>query len=435
MTESLQTPAGVPDTAAANAPGPRRIRRSVRDRMLAGVCGGVGEALGIDPVVIRVAVVVLTFFGGAGVVAYIAGWLLLPDAGGASPVRRALARRGGEAWTGIALIGLLTLTVVVTLDSLLSGWGPGHERGPFPVLVLVGLFAGGYLLLKRHDQMHPGAAPIAPVVLDTPVASSVPAAAEPPPATPEPRSSLLLATSSLVLIALGALAVAQTLGVDVPPVAYPAVVLAGTGIGLIVGAWWGRARSLIALGTVGLVALGPTSLATQFEGAWNSDGTPIRPTSALAPEYRYRTGQIVLDLTTLAPGEHATKVSLGAGEIRVIVPHTMDVRLDARLRLGELSLFGDTAEGFGNRRTVTDNGPDGPGGGSLALDVNQGVGHLEIVRDEPAPVPPAPAPVLPEASPAAEASPVPSSAPDPQPSIDPPAPATPTVPEATSAPA
>ena len=123
--------------------------------MLAGVCGGVGEALGVDPVVIRVVVVVLTFFGGAGVVAYIAGWLLLADGEEASPVRRALGRRGGEAWTGLALIGLLALAVVITLDSLVSGWGPGHHRGPFPLLVLFALFAGGYLLMKRREAQPP----------------------------------------------------------------------------------------------------------------------------------------------------------------------------------------------------------------------------------------------------------------------------------------
>lgn len=380
--------------------------------MLAGVCGGFGEALRIDPVVIRVAVVVLTFFGGAGVVAYIAGWLVLPDGGEASPVRRALGRRGGEAWTGIALIGLLALTVVVTLDSLLSGWGPGHKRGPFPVLVLAGLFVGGYLLLKRHEPIAAAAGPAAPVVFDkSPAAPVVPPAdplagwgapppvdqappTVPPPPRPEPRSSLGLATFSLVLIALGALAVAQALGVDVPPVAYPATVLGGTGIGLLVGAWFGRARGLIALGALGLVALGPASLATQFEGAWNSDGTPIRPTATLAPEYRYRTGELVLDLTALSPlGTYATKLSMGAGEIRVIVPATMDVVVDANLRIGELVLFGESSEGFGNHRTVRNDGPDGPGGGTLALSIKHGLGHLEIVRDVPVLAPQVPAPV------------------------------------------
>ena len=42
-----------------------RLRRSVRDRKVAGVAGGLGRHLDIDPVILRVAIVVLVFFGGA----------------------------------------------------------------------------------------------------------------------------------------------------------------------------------------------------------------------------------------------------------------------------------------------------------------------------------------------------------------------------------
>lgn len=402
VTESPTTPAGVPDTAV-NGPGQyKRWHRSRRDRMLAGVCGGVGESLGIDPVVIRVIVVVLTFFGGAGVVAYIAGWLLLADGEEASPVRRALRRRGGEAWTGLALIGLLALTVVITLDSLVSGWGPGQHRGPFPLLILFALIAAGYFLLKRQDAQPPaGTATTAPVDLaktDPPHATGaapgwVPPVPAPPPAppAPEPRSMVGLATFSLILIALGALAVAQTLGVDVPPPVYPAVVLAGSGLGLLVATRYGRARGLIALGIVGLIAIGPTAVANEYDGRWVADDAPIRPIvlTDLAAEYRYRVGQVNLDLTALDfTGRAAsTYVSLGAGETLVYVPRTVDVVINARLRAGELEVFGQRSEGLDNHRFVRDDGPDGPGGGTLTLTIKQGVGHVEVVRvDTPSPI-------------------------------------------------
>ena len=54
--------------------------------MLGGVCGGVAEYLGVDPVLIRVAAVVVTLFtGGGAVLAYLAAWVLVPSASAVPP--------------------------------------------------------------------------------------------------------------------------------------------------------------------------------------------------------------------------------------------------------------------------------------------------------------------------------------------------------------
>ena len=56
-----------------------RVRRTVGpDRKLAGVAGGLARHLDIDPILLRVGFVVLVFFGGAGILIYVACWLLLP---------------------------------------------------------------------------------------------------------------------------------------------------------------------------------------------------------------------------------------------------------------------------------------------------------------------------------------------------------------------
>ena len=48
--------------------------------MIAGVCAGIGEYLGLDPTVIRLLWVLLTFFsGGVGVLAYIIAWIIIPE--------------------------------------------------------------------------------------------------------------------------------------------------------------------------------------------------------------------------------------------------------------------------------------------------------------------------------------------------------------------
>ncbi len=47
--------------------------------MIAGVCGGLGRYLGLDPVLLRIAFVVLALAGGGGFVAYIVAWILIPE--------------------------------------------------------------------------------------------------------------------------------------------------------------------------------------------------------------------------------------------------------------------------------------------------------------------------------------------------------------------
>jgi phage shock protein PspC (stress-responsive transcriptional regulator) len=64
-------------------PAPERalLRRSCTDRMLGGVAGGVARYFGVDTTIVRIAFVVLTVFGGAGIPIYLAGLLLIPEEG------------------------------------------------------------------------------------------------------------------------------------------------------------------------------------------------------------------------------------------------------------------------------------------------------------------------------------------------------------------
>lgn len=56
----------------------KRLYRSRDDKMIAGVCGGIAEYFGIDPVIVRVILVVITLMGGAGVLAYLIMWAVVP---------------------------------------------------------------------------------------------------------------------------------------------------------------------------------------------------------------------------------------------------------------------------------------------------------------------------------------------------------------------
>ncbi|MBM3326291.1 MAG: PspC domain-containing protein [Calditrichaeota bacterium] len=56
----------------------KRLFRSNENRVIAGICGGLGEYFSIDPVAVRLAWIVLILFGGSGILLYILAWLLMP---------------------------------------------------------------------------------------------------------------------------------------------------------------------------------------------------------------------------------------------------------------------------------------------------------------------------------------------------------------------
>jgi len=59
----------------------KNLTRSKTDKIIAGVCGGLGEYFNVDPVIVRLIFVVITMLGGAGVLAYIVMWIIVPEAG------------------------------------------------------------------------------------------------------------------------------------------------------------------------------------------------------------------------------------------------------------------------------------------------------------------------------------------------------------------
>ena len=59
----------------------KRLTRSASDRMLAGVCAGIGAYFGIDPTLVRIGWVVFCLLGGSGVLAYLLCALIIPEEG------------------------------------------------------------------------------------------------------------------------------------------------------------------------------------------------------------------------------------------------------------------------------------------------------------------------------------------------------------------
>jgi phage shock protein PspC (stress-responsive transcriptional regulator) len=128
------------------------IRRSATDAKLTGLCGGVAEHWGIDPVLVRVGWVLLALSGGVGVVLYVAGWLLVPVQGRTTaPVDDLLgdvARRWSkEVWVALVLVACV---VVFTAFGGTSPFGVG------PALVIGGIWYFGF---AKHRQPKGPASP------------------------------------------------------------------------------------------------------------------------------------------------------------------------------------------------------------------------------------------------------------------------------------
>jgi phage shock protein PspC (stress-responsive transcriptional regulator) len=56
----------------------KRLYRSGNDRILGGVCGGIGEYFGLDPVLVRLGWIIFSIIFGAGILAYLIAWIIIP---------------------------------------------------------------------------------------------------------------------------------------------------------------------------------------------------------------------------------------------------------------------------------------------------------------------------------------------------------------------
>ena len=124
-------PTGSTGPSEPPQPAQRLVRRSRSERVLAGVCGGVGRYVGVDPVLLRIAFIILALANGLGVVAYVVAWVAIPEErpgqplGPAPEARRELGRLvlGGS---------LVVLGLVLLLDRL----APSLDELFWPVAVV-----------------------------------------------------------------------------------------------------------------------------------------------------------------------------------------------------------------------------------------------------------------------------------------------------------
>lgn len=129
------------------------LRRSRRERVLFGVCGGFGEYFGIDPDLVRAGWILVGLAGGFGVAPYVAAILLLPE----SPEHAAEHRDRLAANVGLVLIALSGATFLRSVGLSITDWW--SWRLVLPML----LGGGGVLLVWPRTRGVLGIGPGAPL--------------------------------------------------------------------------------------------------------------------------------------------------------------------------------------------------------------------------------------------------------------------------------
>jgi signal transduction histidine kinase/phage shock protein PspC (stress-responsive transcriptional regulator) len=137
---------------AAGASATPPLRRDSTNRIVAGVCSGLGRRLGLDPLILRVFFVVTTFAGGVGLIAYLVAWVLMRGDGAAE--RGPLARLAGSREVVLVAsgIGLLVLAFLLLLREWDIWLG---DALVWPVV----LAATGGALIWRQSTAAPPAEP------------------------------------------------------------------------------------------------------------------------------------------------------------------------------------------------------------------------------------------------------------------------------------
>ena len=347
--DPLGTPAGEPgdDIPKADATPPsrgvRRLTRSSSDKLIGGVAGGLGRYFGVDPILFRIAFVVLVFAGGVGVLAYIGLLAFVP----ADDQSRVVGSRRDANVIGAVLLGVL---VVLLLGP------PAFFIGPalIPVALLIGI---GILLWRAAGGAPPSGDP-----------------------------GRIIARAAIALV-IGIAAVGGFAGVFLLAAVGGGTTLAvlaiTAGVALVVAGLSGGARWLIAPALVLVLPLAIVA-AADVEVDGGVGDRHYRPATAqeLRPEYQLGMGELVVDLrdVDLPAATTRMRVEVGIGHTVVRVPEDACVSSAVKVGAGQATVLDRGSGGldvdFAQAAAPTGDSP------RLQLDGQVGIGAFEVVRGD-----------------------------------------------------
>ena len=362
-------PGPVPPALGPGSPPPRRLTRSRDDRVLGGVAAGIARYFAVDPIVIRILFVVAAVFAGVGILAYVAGWLLLPEEDAPrGPVERV-------DWRQLAGCVLLGIGLLVTLGR----FGFWIDEQVVWALGLIGI--GGAVLWLRGRDTRSGDAPsppwpappdpTAPATPSAPIAPSAPLPYPTAPTTPRSgagpipplpprgpddpsapwtraprrppkparqRSVLGILSFCLLLIGGGiVLGLASSDVIDVSAAAVLGGAVAFIGATLVLGAG-GATRSGSSSRRSPSRSWPPASVRSTCRSvAASASATTTRAVSPPSTtSYELGIGSLKLDLRDVDFSGRTKSVdaSIGIGELKVWVPDDVRVVIDEELSIG-----------------------------------------------------------------------------------------------------
>ncbi|MFF4231405.1 PspC domain-containing protein [Streptomyces sp. NPDC001820] len=434
MTQPTTPPSAQPDAPSTARPAAQSLRRAPDQKVVAGVCGGLGRYCDIDPVIFRIVIGVLSVTGGIGLIFYGFAWLLIPfEDEEENEARRLLSGRVEGASLTAVLLALVGCGLFLTM------LGNGGMLA-FAALLSVAVVGAAVWSQRRRVAAPDGALDTAtahavaeappetkaPPVRDSPswwrdpiikdgttgpvatgylwgpeeaVAEAAAEAAAPPrrrtsSAPPQTRGPRGIG-GAVFLNALIAGGLGTGLSWDGNPLGTSLQIglvcaLAVFGLGLLVSSLIGRTgfgTIMMTMITAGLLA-GAAALPKDISTHWVRTEWKPASVTAVQPRYELGSGVATLDLSSLAVpagGTVSTRAEVGAGQLKVVVPKDAPVKLRVEAGFGDIRLPEDAANDIdvapGQERQSTLPAPAGAKpSGTLELHLEVGIGQVEVTR-------------------------------------------------------
>jgi phage shock protein PspC (stress-responsive transcriptional regulator) len=345
MTTTSDTPA-TPQPPDSDPPAPRRFERSSSDRIIGGVCGGLGRYFGIDSMLVRIAFVALAFLGGTGLIIYAAALLLVPDDGEVPPSPTSGRDRA------IAAAAAIALTIAGFALGLFGGFGFGGALVPVAFLALAGLAVWWFVSGERPSG--------------------------------SPGDVLRRAALGFgLLVGCAALAIGSFFASGLGGGVVVAALVIAAGAGLVAAAFVGGARWLVlpALAIAMPLAF-VTAAGIDLEGGFGKRSERPATLAELQDGYRLGAGELVVDLRDLRlpAGDHRLRIGIGAGHALVLVRDDVCVASTASVGMGGVAVF--NRDGGGIDVDWSDGRRAAAGTPRLVVDGDVGLGLLEIRHRE-----------------------------------------------------